>query len=231
MDTENKDVESLESDALYEELNKTLKDSEAEEASVASDQKPKEDDNSKKEVNENAELSEDDIAKLTPRAQKRIREQAEEIKRLSEAAKVEEPKAPDTTAELPKFKTMQEFLDAVEDKPSRTLLEKFAETLRGETSQILAPIEQKNNETKFETEFNKYEKIEGLVDYKNDLRKTFLRNPNQSLKALIGEVVTDLQLNKVKPVEKTPSTPSREKPNTENLSKDQLYDLLDTMRE
>ena len=92
-------------------------------------------------------------------------------------------------------------------------------------------IEAKNNEARFETEFSRYEKIEGLADYKNDLKKTFLRNPNQSFKALVGEVIADLSINKVKPVETQPSNPNRSgKVSTEGKSKDELYDILDTLK-
>ena len=230
---EKKDVD------LYAELKATLEKSEEEETSVASDQKPKEE---KKEVvppkeddkGETADLSEDEISKLSPRAQKRIREQAEQIRILSEKSA---DKTPDTPTEKKEeatpqdFKSVQEFLAAVEDEPSRKLLEKFYGVIRNETSSILAPIEAKNNEARFETEFSRYEKIEGLADYKNDLKKTFLRNPNQSFKALVGEVIADLSINKVKPVETQPSNPNRSgKVSTEGKSKDELYDILDTLK-
>lgn len=230
MTVENKDVD------LYAELKATLEKSEEEETSVASDQKPKEEVVPPVEDNkdENAELTEEEISKLSPRAQKRIREQAEQIKKLSEKPADESPDVPaekKDEATPQDFKNVQEFLSAVEDEPSRKLLEKFYGVIKSETSTILAPIEQKNNETKFETEFSRYEKIDGLSAYKEDLRKTFLRNPNQSIKGLIGEIVTDLSLNKIKPVEKTPSTPNRTgKVDTDGKSKDELYDILDTLR-
>lgn len=169
-----------------------------------------------------------------------VEEPKEELKELPDEPKVEpkeEPAAPAVeTPEAPKelakgFKNVKEFLAAVQDEPSRNLLDQFYGLMKAETSEVLAPLEQKNNEAKFESEFSKFEKIEGLGDYKNDLRKTFLRNPGQSVKALIGEVVTDLQLSKLKPIEKTPSSPIRTKVDTEKLSKDELYEMLDTLRE
>jgi hypothetical protein len=228
----NKDVD------LYAELKATLEavdESEVEETSVASDQKPKEeviiptDEDNK---DENAELSDEDISKLSPRAQKRIREQAEEIKRLAELNADKSPETPqeDDKTTPHNFKNVSDFLAAVEDEPSRKLLENFYSVIKSETSNILAPIEQKNNEAKFETEFSKYEKIEGLADYKNDLKKTFLRNPNQSFEGLVGKVALDLQLNKIKPIEAKPSSPNRGKVDTANLSKDELYDMLDNLR-
>ena len=84
--------------------------------------------------------------------------------------------------------------------------------------ETLSPIEKANNEARFEEEFKKFDKIEGLADHKNDIKKTFLRNPSQSVKALVGEVVTDLQMSKVKPIEKTPSNPNRAgKPDLDSL--------------
>ena len=232
---DNKDVGS---EDLYEELRKTLEkeqEPEEEESSVASDQKPEGDGDAPKDevTDENEELSEEEISKLSPRAQKRIRDLAGQVKELAEKPAVETTETPPETKpeDSQSFKNVKEFLDAVEDEPSRKLLEKFYGVIKGEMSSTLAPIEQKNNETRFETEFNKYEKIEGLADHKNDLKKTFLRNPSQSLKALIGEVVTDLQLSKVKPLEATPSSPNRGKVDTSTLSKDELYDMLDTLKE
>ncbi len=244
MDKDNKDVGS---EDLYAELRKTLEtvdESEPleKESKVASDQKPEEDkdiDTSKSKVDvEAGELSEEEISKLSPRAQKRIRDLAEKVKEFADKPKEETPKEekiiPDENDEgnnSPKFKDVKEFLNAVEDQPSRKLLEKFYEVIKGETSSILAPIEQKNNEVKFETEFSKYDKIEGLSDYKNDLKKTFMRNPNQSLKSLIGEIAIDLQMNKVKPTESSPSLPNRNgEVNLDDLSKDDLYTKLDSLR-
>ena len=235
MTEENKDVD------LYAELKKTLETADEPEVedkpSGASPEQTPATDPAKEEVKSEPELSEEEISKLTPRAQKRIRDLADKVKELADKP-AEEPEkeiAPEPQEE-PKpdssnFKDVKEFLNAVEDEPSRKLLEKFYGVIKSETSQILAPVERQNNEAKFEKEFSKYEKIEGLSDYHDDLKKTFLRNPNQSFKALIGETVADLQLNKVKSVEKTPSTPNRGKVDTSNLSKDELYDMLDTMKE
>ena len=184
---DNKDV-----DGLYEELAKTLaKESEGEKPQVASDQNSN--DNPGPAVDD-AEMSEDEISKLSPRAQKRIRELADKVKELAEPKEEpeEEPEEPQEPETKQSFNNVKDFLQAVEDEPSRILLEKFYGVIKGEMSSTLAPIEQKNNEARFEQEFAKYSTIEGLGGHKNDLRKTFLRNPNQSIKTLVGEVVTDL---------------------------------------
>lgn len=223
---DNKDV-----DSLYEDLAKELakgNESEEEKPQVASDQNSN-DDSSDAAIDENAEMSEEEISKLTPRAQKRIRDLAEQVKTLADKPA---EKSPEELAEKPEasFKSVQDFLAAVEDEPSRKLLEKFHEAIRGEMSSTLAPIEQKNNEARFESEFSKYKGIEGLADHESDLRKTFLRNPNVSVKTLIGETLADLSLSKIKPIEGTPSTPARGPVDTSKLSKDELYEMLETLR-
>lgn len=239
---------------LYAELEKELKNGEeseeGEESSDASDQKPKEegDDTSKEEkVEEDAsdqgddknadqdesdELSEEEISKLSPRAQKRIKALAEKVKELVEKPDhqedAQEEKKPEDKTAPQNFKNVQEFLDAVQDEPSRKLLKAFAHVIQAENKAILDPIEKKNNEARFDSEFSNFEKIEGMAAYKSTLRKTFLRNPNQSLKALVGEVLTDLQLKKVKPIEKGQSDPNRKgKIDLDNLSKEDLYGLLE----
>lgn len=223
----NKDVET---EDLYSELRKTLeisKESEAEEASLASEEKPTTESTVENE-NESEELSEDEISKLSPRAQKRIRDLAEQVKTIAE--KEETPETPIDSPTPSNFKDVKEFLEAVQDEPSRKLLETFYGVIKAENSVTLAPIEKANNEAKFNEEFVKYEKIEGLSDYKNDLKQTFMRNPNQSLKSLISETVTDLAMNKLKPTEKKPSTSNHDgKVDISNLSKDQLYDMLETI--
>jgi len=215
-------------------LKETLeKESEKEETPVASDQKPQP--APEEAADENAELSEEDISKLSPRAQKRIREQAAEIKRLAEETKEseKEPEPETPSTEVPdsqSFKNVKEFLSAVEDEPSRKLLEKFYGVIKGEISTTLAPIEQENKKAQFDQEFSKYEGINGLADYKADLRKTFLRT-GKSVKELVGEVVTDLQLSRVKPIETTPSNPSHDGVvSIEGKSKDELYDILEAMK-
>ena len=220
------------SEDLYAELEKVLKNESAEEESAAADdQKPTTEKTVENEItDEQGDITEEEISKLHPKAQKRIKELAEKVKELADKPAKKPEESPDDKPAL-EFNNVQDFLKAVEDEPSRKLLEKFYGVIKSEISTTLSPIEKANSEAKFNEEFSKYETIEGLSDYKNDLKKSFLRNPNQSVKALIGEVVTDLQLNKVKPIEKTPSSPNRGQVDTSNLSKDELYTMLESMKE
>ena len=229
--TENNDVD------LYKELQDELAKSGAEEAPVASDQKPIDEGTSKKETEDEPELSEEEISKLSPRAQKRIRDLAEQVKEISkkeieEKPEVKEEKEISTEDKPHEFKDVDEFLNAVQDKDSRKLLENFAKVMKKENSTVLAPFEQKNNETKFETTFGQYEKIEGMADYKEELKKTFLRNPSQDLASLIAKTVTDLTLNKIKKVETKESAPNRAgKPDLDSLDLEGLYDALDKTKD
>jgi hypothetical protein len=221
------------SEDLYEELRKTLENESAvEKAVVADDQKSTPEKTDETKITEDGELTDEEISKLHPKAQKRIKELAEQVKTLAEKPAEKSPEeSPKEDKPASNFKNVQEFLNAVEDEPSRNLLEKFYGVIKAETSTILAPVERANAEAKFNEEFSKYEKIEGLADYKNDLQKTFLRNPNQSLKALISETVTDITLNKIKPTETSPSLPNRSGDiDLDKLSTDELREKLDSMR-
>jgi hypothetical protein len=226
--SENKDVD------LYKELQDELAKAGAEDAPVAGDQKPKEEDKLPEDkTKDEPELSEEEISKLSPRAQQRIRDLAEQVKTLStkEIEKVEDKEIiPEDKPH--EFKDVDEFLNAVQDKDSRKLLEEFSKVIKKESSSVLAPFEAKNNEAKFDTEFSKYEKIEGFADHKDDLKKTFLRNPTQDIEALFAKKVTDLTLNRIKKVEEKPSDPNRGgKPDLDNLDLEGLYDALDKTKD
>src|SRR5579872_3657363 len=140
---------------LYEQLDEELAKGKAEEPE-ASGEKPKKDEvvpekEGDKVIAEDGELSEEEIAKLTPRAQKRIRDLAQKVKDLAEKPAEKSPEdlakeAKDKAA--PDFKSVKEFLDAVEDEPSRNLLAKFYDVIRKENSEVLGPLEQKNAESK-----------------------------------------------------------------------------------
>lgn len=224
--TENNDVD------LYEDLKKELDKSEEIDTLVAGDQEVKKE--VEPEINKDEpELSEKEISELSPRAQKRIRDLAEKVKDLA-SKEIEDKKDVKEISSDEKphdFKDVKEFLDAVQDEDSRKLLETFYGVIKKETSSTLAPIEAKNNEVKFETEFNKYEKIEGFADYKDELKKTFLRNPTQDIDSLFAKVVTDLTLNRIKKVETEPSKPNRDgKVDLDSLDLEGLYNALDKTR-
>ena len=219
-------------EAVRDEIEKKGKSKPKDKGDGASSGKPEEKVETPKDNNENldGEFTEEEISKLSPRAQKRIRELAEEVRKLAEKP-AEKPDAPqEKKDESVDPKNVEEFLAAVEDEPSRELLRKFYKVVKTETDTVLAPVEQKNNETRFETEFNQYaEKIDGLKDHYDDLKKTFMRDPKQSVKGLISDLALELQMSKIKPVDKGESDPKRDGViDIDSLDKDQLYDLLES---
>lgn len=251
MTTKNKDVE-----ALYAELETTLQndDSEAEVTPGAS----AENDHDEQEVEEEApaeeevreekqadtgaaddgeELKEEEIAKLPKRAQDRIRKLAADLKAIKdkETGDGDEPEdKPATEEKDAEFNTVEDFLAAVQDDASRKLLETFAKVLDKKTGTALAPLIEANAGKVFDEKFKDFERIPGMSDFRDDLRKTFVRNPNQSLKALVGEKLVDLQSGRIKPTVKKPSTPAHgggDRMDTAGKSKEELYDMLDSTRE
>ncbi|MDE2020609.1 MAG: hypothetical protein KGJ13_09765, partial [Patescibacteria group bacterium] len=178
----------------------------------------------------------EEINSLTPKAKKRFHALSEKVKELAQKpqpAAEESPEAPENKTE-PKpekkeFQNIKEFLDAVEDEPSRELLSHLYNVIKKETSSILGPVEQRNNEARFEAEFSAYAaKFPNLADHKNDLRKTFLRNPETPIKSLIGDTLVDLQMAKVEIQGEGESKASREgKPDLDSMSKEDLYGELE----
>ena len=87
-------MEENKGEDLYEELRKTLaKESEVEEPSVATDQESPEEKTSEKEeiISEDGDLTEEEISKLHPKAQKRIKELADKVKELAEKPAEQSP--------------------------------------------------------------------------------------------------------------------------------------------
>jgi hypothetical protein len=229
-----KDKEPEEKD-LYAQLDEELAKGKEEEDPGASAEPLEKDEKPEKEiVAENGELSEEEISKLSPRAQKRIRELAQQVKDLAEKPAEQSPEKPAEEKDKPEpnFKNVKEFLEAVQDEPSRKLLETFYNVIRAEQADTLGPIEKQNAERKFDETFAVYEKIPGLSDLKDDLKKTFMRDPSQPIKPLIADAVADLEVSRVKPIEGDPSEVNRgAKPDINSMDKDELYDLLGTLKE
>lgn len=180
--------------------------SEETEPSVASDEKS--------ETNDTQVVVDEPKAEvITPRAEERIRNLVKETK----------------------FNKVDEFINAIEDEPSRNLLKQFAGVLQEEYSATIDkrfnPIVSDYNSTKFDKEFEQYiGKAPSLASHKADLKQSFLRDPNQSIKALVGEVIADTILNKIRPIEGTASIAQRGTPDISNASKDDLYSMLEAMR-
>jgi len=248
--SKNKDVEEL-----YAELDKTLREDSEEsdtsgasaeeaaedegadegegseaEAAAGNDEKPEEkaDEKPADDAADESELSEEDIAKLPKRAQDRIRKLAADLKAIGEKeTKPDEKKDPE-------YSSVEDFLANVQDEPSRKLLENFAKVLDKNTASKVQPLIEANAGKVFDEQFKQFEKLPGVSDFRDDLRKTFIRNPSQSLKALVGETIVDIQAGKIKKTVTNPSTPNHNGgggASTEGMTKEELYAQLETLRE
>lgn len=247
MKVENKDVEDL-----YKELDEALNDDSGEDTPGASAEDDKGEDGApaadKKVEDTPADGAEDDqgsdefggmtekeFDSLTPRAQKRIRDLAA---RLKDGKPAEDKPADDKPADDKKpedvpaeFNTIEDFLAAVKDEPSRKLLEMFAKVIDKSQSSKIAPLLEKSASELFDAKFTAFEKIDGMAAHKEDLRKTFMRTPTTDLESLVGSRLLAIQMGKIKPGEKKPSTPSHDggKVDLSAASKDDLYGMLEGM--
>jgi hypothetical protein len=150
------------------------------------------------------------------RANERIRELVEEVKSLKQS------QATQNSTDLDKF------VNSIEDEPSRNLLKQFGNLVRQDIRREVDPVLQDYNVQKFDKEFSKFESIPELSVHKDELRKTFLRNPSQSLKGLVGEILVEAQTSKIKPIERAVSQASRTLPTLDDsVSKEDLYALLE----
>lgn len=154
----------------------------------------------------------------SPRAQERIRELVEENRILKESTNLQ------SSTDLDKF------INSIEDEPSRNLLKQFGHLVREDARKEYAPVLEDYNASRFEKEFSSYEsKIPALATHKDEIRKTFLRNPSQSLKALVGDTLLEIQSLKIKPLDNSSSVASRTKQDLPaDASKEDLYDILES---
>lgn len=164
------------------------------------------------------------------RANERIRELVESNKSLQadvDALKSFTAEQFKKTGSSPSSSELDEYLADVPDEQSREVLKKYGEGLRKQMDKDFSSTREEVRSIKFESEFNSLiQNFPSLKGHKDSLRESYLKNPN--LKAVVGELLVDTQLNRVKPIESSKSTVNREAPDIENLSKDELYDLLES---
>lgn len=156
-------------------------------------------------------------AEASARANERIRELIDENKSLKESFN------------LSNSTDLDKFTASIEDEPSRNLLKTYGNLLRDEIRKEYNPVVEDYNVTRFEKEFAMYgEKVPELAAHKEELRKTYLRNPAQSLKALVGDTLLDIQTSKVKPIERAAGIASRSAPEIADATTDDLYAFLES---
>ncbi len=208
-------------DVDLEALLASAEGSEGAEPSGASDQEP-----AAEEPAIDPALTEEE--KASARENDRVRKLADENRILKEEKEAREKasKAGDGS-----YEDLDSFFAAIEDEPSKKLLRTFGDLMEKKYNSRVAPVLDEHNETKFDREFEAFAaKAPSLNLYKKDLRQSFLRNPSQSVKALVGEVVMDNLMNKVKPIERKGAEPKRGAVDLTGATKDDLYAALEANR-
>ena len=165
---------------------------------------------------ENNDNSAAEAAAASERENDRVRRLAEENTQLKEQL------ATKNSTDLDKF------VQSIEDEPSRNLLKTYGQLMEEKIRKDLNPLLEDYNTSKFEKEFSQFENIPNLSAHKEELRKTFLRNPSQPLKGLVGEILVEAQSSKIKPIEMAHSQASRTTPNIDEASTEDLYALLES---
>ena len=151
------------------------------------------------------------------RAQERIRGLLEENKKLKEQTQPKETK----------------WIDTIEDEGTRNLLKRTIEEAVQQTENRFKPLQSDFQASQFEKTFNQYSQIDpNLGKFKEELRKEFARNPDMNVKSRIGEIVLDLKMSRVNPLETKGSQSPRggDSLNLDNASKEDLYALLEANR-
>jgi hypothetical protein len=127
---------------------------------------------------------------------------------------------------------IESFLKNVEDEPTRKLLKDYGETLKKSIFKDFAPQVSKVKEMEFDRDFNAMvTKFPQLEAFREEAKKSYQANPSASVKAIVGEMVLDQNLSKPKPVEGRGGIANREKIDINSASKEELYELLDSMKE
>lgn len=127
---------------------------------------------------------------------------------------------------------VESFLGNVEDEPTRKLLKDYGDVLRRTIVKEFTPQVQKVKEMEFEKEFDAMaSRFPQLEAFREEALKSFKANPNASAKSVVGEMVLEQNLSKPKPIEKTGGAARREQIDLGSASKEELYELLESMKE
>jgi hypothetical protein len=184
-------------------------------------------------VSEDVKTQPTDTA-VSDRANARIRELVDAVKSRDEIiAQLAQDKKVKSGSDSPiSSDDIESFLKNVEDEPTRKLLKDYGETLKKSIFRDIAPQVSKVKEMEFERDFNAMAaKFPQLEAFRDEARKSFQSNPNASIKAIVGEMVLEQNLSKPKPIEGRGGVANREKVDINSASKDELYELLESMKE
>lgn len=124
---------------------------------------------------------------------------------------------------------IDKFVSSIADEPSRNLLKTYGDLLRADINKRINPVVDRYQESRFEEEFKQFgDKIPELAGHKDEIRKSYLRNPSLAIKSLVGDVLLDIQTSKIKPLENSISIANRGQQDISDASKDDLYAMLET---
>lgn len=185
---------------------------------------------------EQANVSEDVKTQQTAseRENARVRDLVDAVKSRDEIiAQLVQDKRSKTGIDSPiSSDDIESFLKNVEDEPTRKLLKDFGEVLKKNVSKEFAPQISKVKEMEFERDFNAMTaKFPQLEAFREEARKSYKSNPNVSVKAIVGEMVLEQNLSKPKPIEGRGGIANREKVDINSASKEELYEMLESMKE
>jgi hypothetical protein len=212
-------------------LDKFLSESEEHSPSGASTEKENADGKGSKSSDQNASEGVKTPG-MSERENSRVRDLVDEVSALKEfiTQKLNHSQPAESSRDA---SDLDKFLEStVSDKPSRELLKKYAGVLRDEMKaefrKEFNPRFSEVEDMRFEREFSQYaSRFPNLQAHKQELLKTFKANPNASVKALVGELILEQSASRVKPVETQRSQARRDRIDTDSMSKDELYELLE----
>lgn len=185
---------------------------------------------------------ENDLKAMSPRGQKRIKELLESNKELSESLRGKDTeietlkkggkdrKESGSNAE-PNDTDLESLIDSIEDENSRALLKEYGGRLKKAVLKDLTPTLSKVDMIEFkESLATLIDQNPGMSKFEDRILELKKSNPQASLKSIVGELVVDIGLQRRKPIDSGSPADRRERSLDEFDSKDELYDLLESMR-
>ncbi len=134
--------------------------------------------------------------------------------------------------ELSADENIDSFVEKIEDEPTRKLLKDYGDVLKKTIAKEFTPRLEKVKEMEFDKEFGAMaEKFPQLELFREEAKKSFKTNPNVSVKSIVGEMVLENSLTKPKPIEGNAGIAKRERIDINSASKEELYELLEEMKE
>jgi len=168
--------------------------------------------------------------KPSERENARVRNLTEQVNSLKTF--IEEKLGKSDNKETPSASELDKFLNSsVGDAGSRKVLREYADVLAKELTGRMSPEFSKVKAIEANETFNEIaSKVPGLSAHKAEVMKTLQNNPNANIKAVIGEIILNRAISKVKPVEDSSSSVNRSATDLDSMDTNELYDLLESQR-